>query len=34
MLYDYLNKISLEDIHQTRQLQIESEQQSPGTQAA
>ncbi|NOZ36579.1 MAG: Rrf2 family transcriptional regulator [Gammaproteobacteria bacterium] len=34
MLYDYLNKISLEDIHQARQLQIENEQQSSGTQAA
>ncbi|VAX12414.1 Iron-sulfur cluster regulator IscR [hydrothermal vent metagenome] len=34
MLYDYLNEISLEDIHQARQVQIENEQQSSGTQAA
>lgn len=34
MVYDYLNKISLEDIHKIRQLQIEDEQQSSGTRAA
>ncbi len=34
MVYDYLNKISLEDVHNARKLQLESEQQSTGTQAA
>ncbi len=34
MLYDYLNEISLEDVHNARQLQFEREQNASGTQAA
>ncbi|HEB55424.1 MAG TPA: Rrf2 family transcriptional regulator [Gammaproteobacteria bacterium] len=36
MLYDYLNKISLEDVHNAnaRQLQFENEQNASGIQAA
>ncbi len=34
MVYGYLNKISLEDIHDARQRLIENQQNSSGTQAA
>ncbi|VAX05700.1 Iron-sulfur cluster regulator IscR [hydrothermal vent metagenome] len=34
MVYDYLSTISLEDIHNARNLQLEHEQASSGTQAA
>ncbi len=34
MVYGYLNKISLEDIHDARQQLIENQQNSSGTQAA
>ncbi len=34
MIYDYLNNISLADVHDARKLQIKNEQESTGTQAA
>ncbi len=34
MVYDYLNEISLEDIHRIHQLRIEDEHRPQGTQAA